>query len=119
MKPKQLGRVVTTPALPNHVIAEIFARQLGSGLWEGDDGTAQGTLVATTRALSDCADSLIDSAHPEYGARVEKAIRAVCAIAREPGAGPGKPDEADISLALVAALKTAADAELRAEAMTA
>jgi hypothetical protein len=116
MKPKQVVYATCLHPVSPEVIAQIFAQQLSSGLWEGDDGTERGALVATTRALSDCADSRIDSAHPVYGTRVEKAIHAVCDLARASEAGPGMPDEADVILAIVAAVKTAADERLRAEA---
>src|SRR5262245_28907705 len=109
LKAKQLDSLVCARPLPAEVIAQLFARQLASGLWEGDDGTDRGRLVATTRALADCTDSRIDSAHPVYGAQVQKAIHAVCVLARRSEGGPGMPDEADVSLAMVTAVRVAGD----------
>jgi Ca-activated chloride channel family protein len=104
--------------MPVDRLAALFASQLASGLWEGADGTDAGRLLATARALEDCADNRIDSAHPVYGAQVKKAVEALCALALRLAADPAA-DAAAIGLALVSAVKVAAGKRLRAEVMAA
>lgn len=100
--------------VPADPIAALFARQLASGLWEGDDDTQTSRLLATARALTDCADNQITTAHPVYGAQVKKAVEAVCAlaVARPPGS-------AGVAEALAAAAKVAAGKRLQAEVQSA
>src|SRR6187401_2121990 len=105
LKAKQLDFRARVRPLPAEVIAQLCSQQLASGLWEGDDGTDRDRLVDTTRALADCTDSSIDSAHPVYGAQVQKAIHAVCVLARRSEGGPGMPDAADVSLVMVTAVR--------------
>jgi Ca-activated chloride channel family protein len=95
-------------------IARLFGRQLASGLWEGDDGSDRGRLIATTRALDEAAGAKIDTAHPIYGAQVRKAVEAICAIAREVlEEGREGVDRADLRAALTAASRVVAGPRLR------
>lgn len=70
-------REVDGPADP---VAALFATQLASGLFGGDDDSDEARLAATVRALEACAAGGIDSAHAVYGAQVKKAIEALCAL---------------------------------------
>ncbi len=93
-------------------LAEEFARQLASGLWEGADGSERGRLTATTRALEACAAAQVDSTHAIFGTPLRKAITALCVLAISL---IGRAPYTEIGRALFAALAVASGRRLRAE----
>jgi Ca-activated chloride channel homolog len=91
----------------------LLERQLASGLWEGDDGTEEGRLIATAQALAACYAAQIDTAHPTFGAQIRKAVEAVCRAAGELAKKGGA--ERAIMAALAAAFLVASGKRLRAQ----
>ena len=114
----QAGDACRPAPMPAEQLAQLFERQLASGLWQGEDATDAGRLLATARALEDCADNRIDSAHPSYGAQVTKAIEAMCTLALDLTDRASVPS-ADIGIALVAAFKVASGQTLQPEVRSA
>jgi Ca-activated chloride channel family protein len=92
-------------------LAALFGQQLANGLWEGDEGSEQGQLVATMRALVTCVEAGVDSNHPVYGSQVRKAVEAICALAVRIAAMVAPPGV--LGAALDAAQKTAGGRRLR------
>jgi Ca-activated chloride channel homolog len=75
---------VTKGAAPED-LGEMFARQLASGLWAGQDSSERGQLEETTACLVRCVREAVDSAHPIYGAQVTKAVEALATLVERLG----------------------------------
>ncbi len=77
----EVARSRPASASADPALGATFARQLASGLWEGEGGGDVAALMATARALARAFADGVDAAHAIYGAQVKKAIDAILALA--------------------------------------
>ena len=100
--PSAPSRPEAPPSRDLSSLTALFERQLASGLWEGDDGSPGQSLVATAKALEECASLGVDSSHVVFGALLEKAIEALCAITTGAGDAPAALRALNAALAVAA-----------------
>jgi Ca-activated chloride channel family protein len=60
-------------------LGALFARQLASGLWNGDGDGDGALLMSTAKVLARAFAEGVDAAHPIFGAQIKKAIEAIVA----------------------------------------